>query len=140
AHATALARAHDAEVVVAHASGIDASGMYVYEIAGRVDEPWKAYVQARLEHGRERLRAVADELIQTGVRARPRHVQGFPDRTLVEVADEEEADVIVLGTHGRTGVERWFLGSVAERVVRLSQRDVFVVRGEEARGRYQHIL
>lgn len=140
AHAAALARAHDADVVVVHASGIDAGGMYVYEIAGRVDEPWKAYVHARLEHGRERLRAVADELTAAGLRARPRHAQGFPDASLVEVAEEEGADLIVVGTHGRTGVERWLLGSVAERVVRHAERDVFVVRGEPAAGRYRRIL
>src|SRR5690606_9977874 len=112
-HAEALARAHDAELVLVHASGVDA-GVYTYEVAGHVDEPWQTYVDARLEHGREQLRILADDLDATGVPARPRHVHGFPDTSLVEVADDEAADVIVVGTHGRTGVERWLLGSVAE--------------------------
>jgi len=45
---------------------------------------------------------------------------GVPDRSICDYADEHETSAIVMGTHGRTGVERFFLGSVTERVVRPS--------------------
>ncbi|WP_323192998.1 universal stress protein, partial [Halostella sp. PRR32] len=43
---------------------------------------------------------------------------GDPARRIVDYADEIEADLIVAGTHGRSGVERRLIGSVAERLVR----------------------
>jgi nucleotide-binding universal stress UspA family protein len=48
----------------------------------------------------------------------------------LSVAKEQKADVIVLGTHGRRGVMHALLGSVAEKVVRVSAVPVLTVRGE----------
>lgn len=53
---------------------------------------------------------------------------GDPADKLVEVAAELDADIIVIGTHGRTGLKRILLGSVAEVVVRRAGCPVFVVR------------
>lgn len=46
---------------------------------------------------------------------------------ILQYADEVAADLIVMGTHGRTGLKRWFYGSVSERVVRLSPHPVITV-------------
>jgi nucleotide-binding universal stress UspA family protein len=53
---------------------------------------------------------------------------GKPSRVIVEYADEEGVDQIVMGSHGRSGVSRVLLGSVAETVVRRSPVPVTVVR------------
>jgi nucleotide-binding universal stress UspA family protein len=53
---------------------------------------------------------------------------GDPTEQILNVAAEANADVVVVGTHGRTGVRRWLLGSVAERVVRYAGCPVLVVR------------
>mgnify|MGYP000698835093 CR=1 FL=1 len=53
---------------------------------------------------------------------------GRPARTIVEVADEGGYDHVVVGSHGRTGVSRIVLGSVAENVVRRSPVPVTIVR------------
>lgn len=53
---------------------------------------------------------------------------GSPAQTLVETAEEWEADHVVVGSHGRTGVSRILLGSVAERIVRSAPTPVTVVR------------
>ena len=53
---------------------------------------------------------------------------GTPHESIRDFADEEEIDLIVMGTHGRRGVERYMLGSVTERVVRTSDRPVLTVR------------
>ena len=48
------------------------------------------------------------------------------------LAGSASADLIVMGTHGRSGPKRWWLGSVAERVLRESRKPLLVVRGPEA--------
>lgn len=55
-------------------------------------------------------------------------VSGEPVQSILEVARTSGADLIVMGTHGREGIERFFLGSVAERVVRESPVPVLTVR------------
>jgi nucleotide-binding universal stress UspA family protein len=51
--------------------------------------------------------------------------------TIVDVAAEEEVDLIVMSTHGRTGLKRWLLGSVTEKVVRAADRALLVVRSAD---------
>ena len=53
---------------------------------------------------------------------------GHPADTIVRVAQERGADLIVMGTHGRTGLQHVLLGSVAEKVVRLAPCPVLTVR------------
>lgn len=48
-------------------------------------------------------------------------------KNIVEIADQENVDMIVMATHGRTGLEHVFLGSVAEKVVARSSRPVLVI-------------
>jgi nucleotide-binding universal stress UspA family protein len=55
-------------------------------------------------------------------------LRGRPDRAIVQRAGEGEYDLIVIGSHGRDGVARVLLGSVAEKVVRRSPVPVLVVR------------
>lgn len=54
--------------------------------------------------------------------------QGSPAETLAQLASDLDADLIVVGTHGRRGVKRFFLGSTAERTVRLATCPVLVER------------
>jgi len=68
-------------------------------------------------------------------------VDDNPSDGLARVADEMGADLLVVGTHGRTGLERFLLGSVAERAVRLARVSALVVRGAIAQGQgYRRIL
>lgn len=53
--------------------------------------------------------------------------------TLLETAKEEQCDVIVLGTHGRTGLPRLLLGSVAERVARMAHVPVLLIRSDDVK-------
>ncbi|TVM14857.1 universal stress protein [Oceanidesulfovibrio indonesiensis] len=57
-----------------------------------------------------------------------RVVGGYPAETILDIAWQEKADLIVMGTHGHTGIQRLLLGSVAEKVVRSSPVPVFTVR------------
>jgi nucleotide-binding universal stress UspA family protein len=55
---------------------------------------------------------------------------GDAAREIVAYAHESECDLLVVGTHGRSGISRLLLGSVAERIVRTSRVPVLSVRGE----------
>jgi nucleotide-binding universal stress UspA family protein len=63
-----------------------------------------------------------------GVPLRTKIVSGAPSREIVREAREGGFDLVVIGTHGRTGLKHVFLGSVAENVVRLSPCPVVTVR------------
>ena len=52
---------------------------------------------------------------------------GKPSEMILKVADEWEADLIVLGTHGRTGLKHLLMGSVAERVMRHSLKPLVII-------------
>ncbi|WP_372480865.1 universal stress protein (plasmid) [Halomicrobium sp. HM KBTZ05] len=58
--------------------------------------------------------------------------RGLPHEAIVEYADEASVDLVIMGTHGRTGVQRYVLGSVTEKVLRLAETPVLTVRGEDA--------
>lgn len=53
--------------------------------------------------------------------------EGKPYEPILKVAEEWEADLIILGTHGRTGLSHLLMGSVAEKVVRHSTKPLFIV-------------
>ncbi len=55
---------------------------------------------------------------------------GNPYKVILESASDCNADLIVMGTHGRTGLDRYLIGSVAEKVVRMSDVPVLTVRQE----------
>ncbi|MBP6180397.1 MAG: universal stress protein [Flavobacterium sp.] len=53
--------------------------------------------------------------------------EGIPHEVILNVAKEWDADIIVLGTHGRTGFSHLIMGSVAEKVIRHSEIPVFII-------------
>jgi len=55
----------------------------------------------------------------------------IPHRAIRQYASEQDVDLIVMGTHGRTGIERYLLGSVTEKVIRLSDVPVLTVNAED---------
>ena len=57
-------------------------------------------------------------------------LEGSPAHEIVDFAEKNDIDLIVMGTLGKTGIDRFLLGSVAENVVRHSRKAVLVVRGE----------
>ena len=78
------------------------------------------------------LKEVGEPLRARGLRVDEHVRSGQPAREVAHVADKEGADLIVLSTHGRSGLQRWLLGSVAENVVRQAPCPVWLVRaGEE---------
>ncbi|MFB6146801.1 MAG: universal stress protein [Halobacteriaceae archaeon] len=88
-----------------------------------VAEEWYERQQEAAEDLFDRARdAAGDREVETQIEV------GRPSRTAVEFTDDHDVDHIVLGSHGRSGVSRILLGSVAETVVRRSPVPVTVVR------------
>jgi nucleotide-binding universal stress UspA family protein len=81
-----------------------------------------------MNDARKRLDDLLGSADRQRLRARPIVKVGDPLRRVVEYARDESIDLIVLGTHGRSGVAHLFLGSVAERVVRTAPCPVLTVR------------
>jgi nucleotide-binding universal stress UspA family protein len=77
------------------------------------------------------LRDVSEQLIPPGVKVRTIVGHGSAADEIVAIADQESADLIVISTHGSTGIERLMFGSVTERVVRLAKCPVLTVRQTE---------
>ncbi|GAA0663069.1 universal stress protein [Natronoarchaeum mannanilyticum] len=76
--------------------------------------------EAALETVRERARS-ADVTVSGSI------ASGAPAAVITEYATDQDVDLIVMGTHGRTGIGQWFLGSVTENVVRQTEVPVFCV-------------
>ena len=76
----------------------------------------------------EDLERILVELQDGGISAEYLSVRGSPERIILEVASSKNADLIVMGTHGRTGLAHVVLGSVAERVVREAPCPVLTVK------------
>jgi universal stress protein A len=78
---------------------------------------------------RKRLRTLMSRARKSGVRARSLVLNGVPHEALNRAARRHRADLMILGTHGRTGVARFLVGSVASRVVATAPCPVLTVRG-----------
>jgi nucleotide-binding universal stress UspA family protein len=91
----------------------------------QVYDRWLADIRADAQRRLGRLVAQAKK---RGVRAKGLVLEGIPHERIVRAARSTRADLIVLGTHGRTGLGRVFLGSVAARVVTLASCPVLTVR------------
>jgi nucleotide-binding universal stress UspA family protein len=94
-------------------------------VAFGVYEEWDRSLRAEIEG---KLNALVEEAKKAGVAARPLIVLGVPYEAITEAAKENDADLVIMGTHGRKGVARLFLGSVASRVISTAPCPVMTVR------------
>jgi nucleotide-binding universal stress UspA family protein len=92
---------------------------------------------ARVDQVRDRREPVAQGLVaqarRAGVRARFLIWHGDPGESIAAAADAEHCDVIVVGTHGRTGLHRSLAGSVSDYAIRNAPCPVLVVRASDPR-------
>jgi nucleotide-binding universal stress UspA family protein len=119
-HATSLARKHEATL----------HGLYVVDTASWTGLPMESSFEgvgeALRDEGETALRELETRPDSVPVETEIR--DGSPARQIVDFAAESGCDLIVMGTHGRAGVDRLLLGSVAERVVRSATVPVMTVR------------
>jgi len=88
---------------------------------------------ADLEDGaRQEMEAYQKRVAATGLAVDVFLDSGAPFRQIVDAAKTRQVDLIVMGTHGRTGMQHLLIGSVAERVVRLAPCPVMVTRQDQS--------
>ena len=87
-----------------------------------------SFIDKMLIEATEKAQKVADVLTAAGIGTRIRIEQGLPFREILRVEDEEDASIIVIGSHGRSNIEEIFLGSVSENVMRKSKSPVLIVK------------
>jgi nucleotide-binding universal stress UspA family protein len=133
-YGTNIARAFGGRLHVLHVADVIATSAAQFYPEGPGDPEAKA-----IELGTKQLRtALAAAQIPVGsafgrtIDAVPEvRVSRSPSQVICEYAKEVHADLIIVGTHGRSGVSRFLMGSVAEHVVRTAPCPVLVVRPNE---------
>jgi nucleotide-binding universal stress UspA family protein len=127
------------DAAIEHAATLAASSGATLLIL-HVEEPPLAYGGGELYYGipepdSERIRKMLDDVRpkDSTVPCTHRLTMGDPAAEIVRIAAEEGAEMIVLGTHGRTGMTRLLMGSVAEAVVRRAPCPVLVYRETAAK-------
>jgi nucleotide-binding universal stress UspA family protein len=84
---------------------------------------------------KEYLVSIAEEMTKSGIRVEVELVVGgTADEAIIDYAKQNNIDLIVMSTHGRSGVHRWIFGSVAQRVLRHSPVPVLIVPPAGFRG------
>jgi nucleotide-binding universal stress UspA family protein len=116
-----LLRLHATRVVLVHAH--DLEDLPSVPVSERDSLAWalKKFVPEELEE-------LATSLRDAGLRCEVRIEQGPPARVITDCARQEEADWILMSSHGRAGPSRWLMGSVAERLLRTAPCSVLVLR------------
>src|SRR5262245_37242739 len=125
--AMGLAKASRAELVLAHVMSLPVpmagDGYIPPKIWEEMEASSRAYAQKQMD-------ALVAKAKKAGVRVKTLLLTGVPHERIVQAARSQRADLVVMGTHGRTGLQRFFLGSVAERVVASAGCPVMTVRGK----------
>jgi nucleotide-binding universal stress UspA family protein len=122
-----MAKTHGAEMLVIHVI----APLAVIPPEGYVPPNLYVDLEARTRAGAEKeLVALVARARKAGVKASSRLLEGPPADRIAEAARSWRASLIALGTHGRTGLARFFLGSVAARLVAIAPCPVLTVRGK----------
>jgi nucleotide-binding universal stress UspA family protein len=128
ATAIALAQATDADMTILHVVVPYTPIVPEQYLGGTTLE--KLNADAR-EWAQERVAHLTARAKKGGIRATGLTPMGDPAEQIVRTARAKRADLIVLGTHGRTGLNRFFVGSVAQRVIASAQSPVVTVRSRQ---------
>lgn len=130
-YAMSLAKEYNAELIVLHVienvaelsltSGVDLPGYNTASI----------YYDELLETAQERIKDISYEALKQDINVSDQILYGNPRHEIIDVAEAEQVDMIVMGTHGRKGFSRFINGSVAEAVVRNASCSVLSVKYPE---------
>jgi nucleotide-binding universal stress UspA family protein len=92
-----------------------------------VQDAARRLIEVQTARGKEYLEGLAVQLQKAGINVTTVIREGAADENIVEYAKEQEIDLIVMSTHGRSGFKRFFVGSVTDRVIRSGETPVLVL-------------
>ena len=127
AEAVALAKQNDAELMVLHV--IDPVSSYVTgeDIGGA--ELYLKLEETTKQEAESSMKKLMDKLSKLKVKAKSLLLRGTAHDQIVKAAKNRRANLIVIGTHGRSGLSRLLMGSVASKIVSTAHCPVLTVRG-----------
>jgi nucleotide-binding universal stress UspA family protein len=120
------ARPQDTEVQVLHV--VEPPSLLVAREMGGYDRALDAVWEAETKQAEAMVAKVAEELSAKGLKVTPTVEQGDPQSKIIDAASKWRADLIVIGSHGRRGLEHFLLGGVSEGVARHAGCSVEIVR------------
>lgn len=139
-------KAIDLAIEIAKLSEAKLYAVYVVELGGDLlipsrDEEWKRTIE---EHSTIEGKKATDYVENIGRAANidieSIILEGKPANEIIDFAEKSDVDLIVMGTHGKTGIQRFLIGSVSENVVRHSKIPVLVAKGEASDLLYKALL
>ncbi len=134
--AGAIAARSGAELTVVYADTFEPPAEFTASQVRRIAES----IERSRSRAREQLeRHVADHVVH-GVKTKVAVLEGSPAAAIARIAERQGADFIALGTHGRGGVQRLMVGSVAETVMREARVPVLTVRSTATPGSIRRVL
>ncbi|CAB1084667.1 hypothetical protein D1AOALGA4SA_12178 [Olavius algarvensis Delta 1 endosymbiont] len=122
--AALLAKEFKAKIVIVHVI----SEKDAVDLTAQPGNPWESVLEYEDHAMIESFQRCLKSEIDQSVEVQPLVKVGPADEKIVETAQEKAADLIVMTTHGRTGLLRALMGSVAEKVVRQAPCHVFTIR------------
>lgn len=128
---------HACRYAVALASGFGAELMLLHVVSPPiaalpgdhlVPDMMQADIEAIAEASRNRLTQQVGDMAEQGLNVQSKVLSGIPFLEIIRYSKEWNADLIIMGTHGRAGLQHLLIGSVAERVVRKAPCPVLTVK------------
>jgi nucleotide-binding universal stress UspA family protein len=123
-HGVALARTYGAELLLIHVTDVS----HFIGVYGEID-PFTPDVQERVDRWvKQEMGRMRREAEGAGVKAQSFLLSGYPSSTILDFIAERAVDLVVMTSHGRTGLDRFLLGSVSEKVLRRATCPVLLIK------------
>ena len=126
--AVEIAKSSETKLYAIHAIAIES-----YSIIHSLDEKWKKTMKKQLMIKGKKATAYVENVGKAAnIDVESVIIEGNPANEIIDFAENNDIDLIVMGTHEKTELQRFLVGSVAENVIRHSRKAVLIVKGESA--------
>ena len=127
-YAIAMAQAHDAQIIMLHVIAPAIAALPGDQLIPNLPQADLLEIEDACQH---HLTTVAGNLAELNLDISTRLVNGIPFLEIIKCAKDDEVDLLVMGTHGHTGLNHILIGSVAEKVVRKACCPVLTIKHPE---------
>jgi nucleotide-binding universal stress UspA family protein len=122
-------RAAAEAIALAAEVGAELHVLFVVEEIPHASEMMSGQLVAQIRQiGEDAIEDIRERADDAGIDLESHIEEGIPHQAILKYADDADIDLVVMGTHGRSGLDRYLLGSVTERVVRTADVPVLTVR------------
>jgi nucleotide-binding universal stress UspA family protein len=86
------------------------------------------YLREAESAAQKRLKELVTKVVPAKIKVHPLILTGQAALQIVDLADKKKVDLLVIATHGQTGLKRWVFGSVTEKIIKLTSRPVLIIQ------------